>query len=143
MATSTRNHPLTKRANENPEAQARSARQSASSALPKDRRLLGSILAAIGSGVAFLIGWIGMSSETDVSRQMPYLASAGGVGVVLIVISLALFLDYEHGADRKGIQLVLERLAAVERSVAQVGAQVGVPVNQSVPVGARDSQPVS
>lgn len=142
MATSTRNHPLTKRANDDSEAQSRPTRQSASSALPKDRRLLGSMLAAAGSGIAFLIGWIGMSSETDVSRQMPYLASAGGIGVVLVVVALALFLDYEHAADRKGIELVLERLQTVERSVAQVGAQVGVPVASSVPVSSRDSQPV-
>ena len=142
MATSTRNHPVIKRAKDNPETQARPPRQNIASSLPKDRRLLGSLLAAAGSAIAFLVGWIGMSSETEVGRQMPYLASAGGVGVVLVVLALALFLDYEHAADRKGIQMVLDRLQAVERSVAQVGAQVGVSDASAAPVGARDSQPV-
>jgi hypothetical protein len=142
MATSIRNHPLTKRANDRPEAHAEAARQTRSPILPKDRRLLGSVLAVCGSGIAFVIGWFGMSSETDVSRQMPYLASAGGVGVVLVVVALALYVDYEHNADRKGIQLVLERLESLERSVAEVSAQVGTPTAQSAHGSVRDSQSV-
>jgi hypothetical protein len=73
-----------------------------------------------GSGVAFVIGWIGMSSETDVSRQMPYLASAGGVGVVLIVVALALIIALRRRAALEGTTLSITGLPQSLHSLAVV-----------------------
>lgn len=135
MSISTHDHPLnngtapTVRAPGQPAPQqawdSGSYRQSfASNSVSRDWRLMASAACAAASAIVFLLGWFGISSTSDVYKQLPYLISAGGPGILLIGASLALYLNHEHTADRIGIALVLERLERLEQDGIALGGQV-------------------
>lgn len=81
---------------------------------PRDWRLTVSAICAGVSALIFGIGWFGISGTSEVYEQLPYLLSAGGPGILLIGVALAVYLNHEHTADRIGIALVLERLERLE-----------------------------
>lgn len=124
MSVTTRNHPLTQHSADSLDGSSDSdgntappgavRRGLASYRGPRDWRLAASVGCAAGSGIAFFYGWIGISAKAEVYKQLPYLISAGGVGIVLIVVALTFYLNHEHTADRVGIALVLERLQNLE-----------------------------
>ena len=49
------------------------------------RPVLGYVLVAIGL-IALLIGWYGVSGESIVAKQLPYIASGGLLGVALVAL---------------------------------------------------------
>ncbi|HEX3900057.1 MAG TPA: hypothetical protein VHW74_12870, partial [Mycobacteriales bacterium] len=61
------------------------------------RPYLGYLFIAAGL-VALFIGWYGVSGESLVAKQLPYVASAGLLGVVLVAIGNRIFMinDLRH-----------------------------------------------
>ena len=71
----------------------------------------------IGFGLlALLLGWVGVSGEVLVAKQLPYLASGGLVGVSLVVLGGRILLidDLRRDADRVDrLERMVEDLHAV------------------------------
>ena len=68
--------------------------------------------ALVGAGLlALLLGWIGVSGEALVAKQLPYLISGGLVGIALVFLG--------------GVLLGLGDLAGLSRRIESVEQQVG------------------
>ncbi|HEY2814737.1 MAG TPA: hypothetical protein VGJ03_14830 [Acidimicrobiales bacterium] len=78
------------------------------------RPVVGWVLLGLG-GVFILMGWIGVSGETIVAKQIPYVVSGGIAGVVLAIIG-AYFLGTEELRKDSG------RLDRLERMVDELHA---------------------
>src|SRR5690349_21985997 len=76
------------------------------------RPYLGYILIALG-GILLLAGYLGVSREVIVARQIPYLASGGLVGLALIALGGRLLLIEDLRRDSG-------RLDRLERSVQEL-----------------------
>jgi hypothetical protein len=65
------------------------------------RPVLGYVLVAIGL-LALLLGWYGVSGESVVAKQLPYLASGGLIGVALVALGgrFMLIQDLRHDSRR-------------------------------------------
>ncbi|HZN12834.1 MAG TPA: hypothetical protein VFB78_01090 [Acidimicrobiales bacterium] len=87
------------------------------------RLLAGSVCLAIAA-LAGLIGYLKLSLETDVNRQIPYLASAGMVLVLLSAIGGALIVGEQMRTDTDRID---ELEAAVQKLAAMVAPSVEAP----------------
>jgi hypothetical protein len=64
------------------------------------RPVLGYVLVAIGL-LALLLGWYGVSGESLVAKQLPYLASGGLLGVALVVLGARFMLMQELRRDSR------------------------------------------
>ena len=96
------------------------------------RRRLRLVLAAGCIAVAAivgLIGWLKLSDEPQVNRQIPYLASAGMALVVLSAVGGSLLIAEQLRADDR-------RIEELEESVKQL-AETLAPLVESPPRGAR------
>jgi hypothetical protein len=70
--------------------------------------------AAIGIGaVALVIGYVGVSAQTVVAKQLPYLISGGLTGVVAIGAGVALLVAEDLRSDR-------ERLGRLEAQILEI-----------------------
>jgi hypothetical protein len=67
--------------------------------------------------VALLIGWWGISGETEPWKQFPYLASGGIGGASLIALGITLLISFEHARDRAALGAVLERIDDLEARI--------------------------
>lgn len=77
------------------------------------RTLLG--WAAIAAGaVALLAGWLGVSAETLVAKQLPYLVSGGLGGLVLIGAGVGVLIADDLRGERA-------RIGRVEAQVLEIG----------------------
>lgn len=77
------------------------------------RQSLGGALIGLGA-IALLIGWWGISGETEPWKQFPYLASGGIGGASLIAIGITLLVSFEHARDRAALWAVLDRIDDLE-----------------------------
>jgi hypothetical protein len=80
------------------------------------RQSLGGALIGLGA-VALLIGWWGISGETEPWKQFPYLASGGIGGASLIALGITLLISFEHARDRAALGAVLERIDDLEARI--------------------------
>lgn len=78
------------------------------------RPYVGWVLMALGA-VAIALGWYGVSGESLVAKQLPFLISGGITGMVLVAVG-AFFLGTED------LRRQLARLDTVERQVAELHA---------------------
>lgn len=78
------------------------------------RPIAGWVLIALG-GLAILVGWYGISGESLVAKQLPYLVSGGITGMVLVGVG-AFFLGTED------LRKQLQRLDRIERQVDELHA---------------------
>ena len=76
------------------------------------RLLLGWALVVLGA-VFILLGWIGVSGEPDVARQMSYLASGGIGGLTAAVVGVGLLISADLRSDRR-------RLGRIEATLLDV-----------------------
>jgi hypothetical protein len=78
-------------------------------------RLLAGVGAFVLAAVVGLVGWLKLSLEPEVNRQIPYLASAGMALVVLAAIGGSLLVAEQLRADDQRIadlEDAVERLAS-------------------------------
>lgn len=74
----------------------------------------------IAFGVAltsFLIGWYQIANTENEWQQLPYLASAGGLGVIALGVGLTLFVSVEHTRDREAIGDLVREIQRLSRKV--------------------------
>ena len=70
--------------------------------------------ALVGLGAVFIVlGWIGVSGEPDVARQMSYLASGGIGGLTAAVVGVGLLISEDLRSDRR-------RLGRIEATLLDV-----------------------
>lgn len=100
------------------------------------RPYLGYIFIAAGL-IALFIGWWGVSGTELVAKQLPYIASAGLVGVVLVAIGNRIFMTNDLRRDSG-------RLDRLEQMVAELHAVLLArtdAVAASAPAAASGSKP--
>jgi multisubunit Na+/H+ antiporter MnhG subunit len=74
--------------------------------------------ALVGLGALFiLLGWIGVSGEPDVARQMSYLASGGIGGLTAAIVGVGLLVSEDLRTDRR-------RLGRIEATLLDVSEAV-------------------
>jgi hypothetical protein len=78
--------------------------------------------------VVAVLGYIGVSSETEVPFQLPYFASAGIGALLLFGAGATLFLSTQLDADR-------ERLEEIEDAVRTLADEVGRLADESAQPG--------
>lgn len=66
-----------------------------------------------GGGVALLVGWLGVSGETLVAKQLPYLVSGGLGGLVLIGAGVGVLIADDLRSERSRIGRVEAELLEV------------------------------
>jgi hypothetical protein len=70
--------------------------------------------ALVGVGALFIVlGWIGVSGEPDVARQMSYLASGGVGGLTAAVVGVGLLISEDLRSERR-------RLGRIEATLLDV-----------------------
>ena len=87
-------------------------------------RLLGGLACFAAAGLVAIIGYLKISIEPDLNRQIPYLASAGMLLVILVVLGGALIVGEQLRTDA---QRIGELEAAVTRLAAEVAPAVERP----------------
>ena len=87
-------------------------------------RLLAGIACLALAAIAGLVGYLKLSVEPDVNRQIPYLASAGMAIVILATVGGALIVGEQMRTDQERIE---ELEAAVQHLAAIVGPTVEAP----------------
>lgn len=76
------------------------------------RLVAGWALIAIGA-LLILLGWIGVSDEPEVARQLSYLASGGLGGLAAAIVGVGLLISEDLRSERK-------RLGRIEAGVLDV-----------------------
>jgi hypothetical protein len=97
------------------------------------RPYLGYLFMAAGI-IALFVGWYGVSGESLVAKQLPYLASAGLAGVVLVAIGNRIFLINDLRQDSGRLDRLEEMVAelhAVLLSRSDAVADAGVATSRS------------
>lgn len=68
-------------------------------------------LSIVGIGLLLIgLGYNGMSSNTAVAAQMPYLLSGGLLGLSLVVFGTGLMLNHSAREDRQRLEAVLQAM---------------------------------
>ena len=80
------------------------------------RLVAGWALVVLGA-VFIVLGWIGVSGEPDVARQMSYLASGGIGGLTAAVVGVGLLISEDLRSDRR-------RLGRIEATLLDVNDQL-------------------
>ena len=80
------------------------------------RAVLGWVLVAVGA-VFIVLGWIGVSGEPDVARQMSYLASGGVGGLTAALVGIGLLISEDLRSDRKRLGRIEATLLDVNQSL--------------------------
>jgi hypothetical protein len=76
------------------------------------RTILGWGLVGVGA-LLIVLGWIGVSGEPDVARQMSYLASGGVGGLTAAVVGVGLLIGEDLRSERR-------RLGRIEATLLEV-----------------------
>lgn len=80
---------------------------------------------AVGlSLIAFLVGWFQIANTENEWEQLPYLASAGGIGVVMLGIGLALLVSIEHTRDREAVSELVREIRGLKRQIEAMAGSV-------------------
>ena len=82
--------------------------------MKKDWRPTAAAACGIVGVIAFVVGWVGVSQNTEVYEQMSYLVSGGIGGLLLVVIGLGLYTAHQHAQDRARIEELNQHLRALE-----------------------------
>lgn len=80
-------------------------------------------LGAVALGFAllsFCVGWFQIANTDQEWEQLPYLASAGGLGVVALATAIALFVSVEHTRDREAIGELVREIRGLKRKIEQM-----------------------
>lgn len=80
------------------------------------RQPLGGVALAFAL-VSFLVGWFQIANTEQEWEQLPYLASAGGLGVVALATAVALFVSVEHTRDREAIGELVREIRILKRKI--------------------------
>lgn len=84
------------------------------------------LILAIAGFVAIFFGWNGAAGVDREPAQIPYLLSAGAVGIGLIVLGAALIVSESNRRDRSVLERQLEELnASIARLAAATSAVAG------------------
>ncbi|HYZ91939.1 MAG TPA: hypothetical protein VFA34_06040 [Actinomycetota bacterium] len=81
------------------------------------RTVLGWVLVAVGA-LFIVLGWIGVSGEPDVARQMSYLASGGVGGLTAALVGIGLLISEDLRSDRKRLGRIEATLLDVNQAVS-------------------------
>src|SRR5918999_5649157 len=82
--------------------------------------LLGWALVVLGA-IFIVLGWIGVSGEPDVARQMSYLASGGIGGLTAAVVGVGLLISEDLRSDRRRLGRIEATLLDVNDRLASNG----------------------
>jgi hypothetical protein len=86
-------------------------------------RLVAGLACFAGAGLVAIIGYLKISLEPDLNRQIPYLASAGMALVILVVLGGALIVGEQLRTDA-------QRIEELETAVARLAAEVAPAVER-------------
>lgn len=90
-------------------------------------RLISGLACFAAAGAVAVIGYLKISLEPDLNRQVPYLASAGMLLVILVVLGASLLVGEQLRTDAQRIE---ELEDAVERLATEVAATVERPARR-------------
>lgn len=85
------------------------------------RQALGIGLIILGT-ISVIVAWYGVSGTLDPGKQMPYISSGGFGGAVLIAIGVTLLSSFEHARDRAALEVILDRLDAIDLRLGDIEA---------------------
>lgn len=130
MATMTRPHPLDSlspggdpagwRAPTHVDPDTRRGATAAGDRRPRRREVLAWAFTFAGM-LTIGFGWYGISGEANTWRQLPYLLSGGVGGASLVALGVALLVSSEHAHDRDALDVLLDRLDAIEHELVELG----------------------
>jgi hypothetical protein len=92
--------------------------------LQRRTRLIAGAACLVLAAIVGLVGYLKLSLEPDINRQIPYLASSGMALVILAALGGALIVGEQMRTDQQRIE---ELEAAVESLAAMVGPAVEAP----------------
>lgn len=72
------------------------------------------------SFVSFLVGWFQIANTEQEWEQLPYLASAGGIGVVMLGVGLALLVSIEHTRDREAVGELVREIRVLKGQIEEL-----------------------
>jgi len=98
-----------------------------SMSLLQRNRLLAGLGCFAAAGVVAIIGYLKISIEPEINRQIPYLASAGMLLVILVVLGGSLLVGEQLRTDAERID---ELEAAISRLTAEVEPLVERPARR-------------
>ncbi|MDP1819109.1 MAG: hypothetical protein Q8K58_04350 [Acidimicrobiales bacterium] len=75
--------------------------------------------------LSFLVGWFQIANTEQEWEQLPYLASAGGVGVVALGVAVALLVSIEHTRDREAVGELLKEIRSLKRRIEAMDSSTG------------------
>lgn len=67
--------------------------------------------------ISFLVGWFQIANTEEEWEQLPYLASAGGIGVVTLGVGLALMVSIEHTRDREAVGELVREIQGLKQQI--------------------------
>lgn len=67
--------------------------------------------------LSFLVGWFQIANTEQEWEQLPYLASAGGIGVVALGVAVALLVSVEHTRDREAVSELVKEIRSLKRRI--------------------------
>lgn len=67
--------------------------------------------------ISFLVGWFQIANTEQEWEQLPYLASAGGIGVVMLGVGLALLVSIEHTRDREAVGELVREIRGLKSQI--------------------------
>lgn len=102
-------------------------------------RLYGGVACLVAAAVIGLAGWLKLSLEPEVNRQIPYLASAGMALVLLSAGGGSLLVAEQLRRDDERID---ELEAAVRQLAAALGPTIEAPVRGKAPAAERRRRPI-
>jgi hypothetical protein len=80
----------------------------------KEWRPLAATACGVVGAIVMVVGWVGVSQNTETYEQVSYLLSGGIGGLVLVLVGLGLFNAHQHAQDQARIEELGERLRALE-----------------------------
>lgn len=96
------------------------------------------LLLAIGGFVVIFFGWNGAAGVNREPAQIPYLLSAGAIGLGMIVLAAALIVSESNRRDRSVLERQLTELnASIARLAAATSAVAGNGHTQTASTGGR------
>lgn len=77
-------------------------------------RQVGAFAFLVLGGIVVLTGYVGVSQNNEVWKQMPYFVSGGVGGLALILVGLGLYNAHQHTVDQQQVGELIDRLRALE-----------------------------